>query len=83
MTMAGFEPLHDLLDAAGFSVRLFASPGGFLRTAAVYEVDCVVSDLATPAIDGFALPMAGPASAPDPSGPRTAEQAGCGATQPQ
>jgi FixJ family two-component response regulator len=49
------ESLHDLLDAAGFDVRLFASPEGFLRTAAVYEVDCVISDIAMPAIDGFTL----------------------------
>jgi FixJ family two-component response regulator len=49
------ESLHDLLDAAGFGVRLFASPGGFLRASAVYEVDCVISDMAMPAIDGLAL----------------------------
>jgi FixJ family two-component response regulator len=49
------ESLNDLLEAAGFRVRLFASPGGFLRTSAVYEVDCVISDIAMPAIDGLAL----------------------------
>lgn len=49
------ESLHDLLDAAGFDVRLFASPRGFLRASAVYEVDCVISDMAMPAIDGLAL----------------------------
>jgi FixJ family two-component response regulator len=49
------ESLHDLLDMAGFGVRLFASAGGFLRAAAVYEVDCVISDMAMPAIDGLAL----------------------------
>jgi FixJ family two-component response regulator len=49
------ESLHDLLEAAGFGARLFASPGGFLRTSAVYEVDCVISDIAMPAIDGLAL----------------------------
>ena len=49
------ESLHDLLDAAGFGVRLFASPEGFLRTSAVYEVDCVILDVAMQGIDGFAL----------------------------
>jgi FixJ family two-component response regulator len=49
------ESLHDLLEAAGFGVRLFASPGGFLRASAVYEVDCLISDIAMPAIDGLAL----------------------------
>jgi FixJ family two-component response regulator len=49
------ESLDDLLDCAGFRVRLFASPGEFLRSSALYEVDCVISDVAMPAIDGFAL----------------------------
>jgi response regulator RpfG family c-di-GMP phosphodiesterase len=49
------ESLHDLLDATGLGVRLFASAGGFLRTSAVYEVDCMISDAATPAIDALAL----------------------------
>src|SRR5258708_1508439 len=49
------EALRDLLEAAGFGARLFASPGGFLRTSALYEVDCVISDIAMPAIDGLAL----------------------------
>jgi FixJ family two-component response regulator len=49
------EALRDLLEAAGFGARLFASPGGFLRTSAAYEVDCVISDIAMPAIDGLAL----------------------------
>jgi FixJ family two-component response regulator len=49
------ESLHDLLDCAGFGVRLFASSGEFLRSSAVSEVDCVISDLAMPTIDGFAL----------------------------
>jgi CheY-like chemotaxis protein len=55
MTIAGFESLHDLLDAAGFSVRLFASPGGSLRAWAVVEVDGVISEMAMPTIDGLAL----------------------------
>jgi FixJ family two-component response regulator len=49
------ESLYDLLDSAGFDVRLFASPGSLLRTSAIYEVDCVISDIAMPEIDGFAL----------------------------
>jgi FixJ family two-component response regulator len=49
------ESLHDLLDCAGFGVRLFASPGEFLGTSALSEVDCVISDVAMPAVDGFAL----------------------------
>ena len=49
------ESLDDLLDCAGFRVRLFASSGEFLHSSAVCEVDCVISDIAMPIIDGFAL----------------------------
>ena len=49
------ELLNDLLDCAGFCVRLFASGTEFLRSSAFSEVDCVVSDVAMPTIDGFAL----------------------------
>jgi FixJ family two-component response regulator len=49
------ESLHDLLDSAGFGVRLFASPSEFWHTSALSEVDCVISDVAMPATDGFAL----------------------------
>jgi FixJ family two-component response regulator len=49
------ESLDDLLDCAGFRVRLFASPGEFLNSSALREVDCVISDIAMPTIDGFAL----------------------------
>ena len=49
------ESLDDLLDCAGFRVRLFASSGEVLHSSAVCEVDCVISDIAMPTIDGFAL----------------------------
>jgi FixJ family two-component response regulator len=49
------ESLDDLLDCAGFHVRLFASGAEFLRSAAFSEVDCVISDVAMPTIDGFTL----------------------------
>jgi FixJ family two-component response regulator len=49
------ESLADLLDCAGFGVRLFASADEFLRSSALSEADCVISDVAMPIIDGFAL----------------------------
>lgn len=49
------ESLNDLLDCAGFCVRLFASGAEFLRSSAFSEVDCVISDVAMPTIGGFAL----------------------------
>jgi FixJ family two-component response regulator len=48
------ESLEDLLESASYSVRLFASATQFLD-AAVAEVDCVISDIAMPDADGFAL----------------------------
>ena len=48
------ESLQDLLESAGYEVRLFASAKQFLDTA-ITEVDCVISDIAMPDADGFAL----------------------------
>jgi len=49
------ESLDDLLDCAGYRVRLFASSREFLQSSALHEVDCLISDIAMPAMDGFAL----------------------------
>jgi FixJ family two-component response regulator len=48
------ESLDDLLVSAGYGVRLFASAKQFLDTA-IAEVDCVISDIGMPGVDGFAL----------------------------
>jgi FixJ family two-component response regulator len=48
------ESLEDLLESAGYGVRLFASAEQFLDRA-VTEVDCVISDIGMPGADGFAL----------------------------
>lgn len=48
------ESLEDLLESAGYGVRLFASAKQFLDTA-ITEVDCVISDIGMPDADGFAL----------------------------
>jgi FixJ family two-component response regulator len=48
------ESLEDLLESAGYGVRLFASADQFLDTA-VTEVDCVISDIGMPGTDGFQL----------------------------
>jgi FixJ family two-component response regulator len=48
------ESLEDLLQSAGYGVRLFASAEQFLDTA-VSEVDCVISDIGMPGADGFVL----------------------------
>jgi FixJ family two-component response regulator len=48
------ESLEDLLESAGYGVRLFASAKQFLDTA-IGEVDCVISDIGMPGADGFEL----------------------------
>jgi FixJ family two-component response regulator len=48
------ESLEDLLEAAGYSVRLFVCAEQFLESS-IDEVDCVISDIGMPGDDGFAL----------------------------
>jgi two-component system response regulator FixJ len=49
------ESLEFLLDAAGFSVRLFESAAGFLERASGLGFGCVVSDVQMPGMDGLEL----------------------------
>ena len=49
------ESLEFLLDAAGFSVRVFDSAAGFLDRAASLAFGCVVSDLQMPGMNGMDL----------------------------
>ncbi|MGE0628781.1 MAG: response regulator [Hyphomicrobiaceae bacterium] len=50
------ESLSDLLESAGYAVRLFRSARSFLDDhAALSEADCLVADIGMPLIDGFEL----------------------------
>ncbi len=50
------ESLEDLLESAGYSVRLFRSAKPFLEDeAALSETDCLIADIGMPVIDGFEL----------------------------
>jgi FixJ family two-component response regulator len=49
------ESLENLLESAGHTVRLFTSAQAFLKDEAFAKVDCVISDIGMPAIDGFEL----------------------------
>jgi FixJ family two-component response regulator len=49
------ESLEDLLESADHTVRLFASATAFLESGQLAEIDCVISDIGMPAIDGFEL----------------------------
>ena len=48
------ESLEDLLESAGYSVRLYDRASQLLD-ASIDEVDCVISDIVMPDDDGFAL----------------------------
>lgn len=50
------ESLEDLLESAGYSVRLFGSARLFLADkVALAEMDCLIADIGMPVVDGFEL----------------------------
>jgi FixJ family two-component response regulator len=49
------ESLENLLESAGHTVRLFDSAAALLASGALAEVDCLISDIDLPKIDGFEL----------------------------
>jgi FixJ family two-component response regulator len=49
------ESLEDLLESAGHTVHLFSSAQALLEDEAFGEIDCLISDIGMPTIDGFDL----------------------------
>src|SRR5215470_14862833 len=49
------ESLGELLESAGYSVRLFDSADAFLQADAVNEIDALISDIRMPGVDGIEL----------------------------
>jgi DNA-binding response OmpR family regulator len=49
------ESLADLLEAAGYDVRPFASAVMLWQRGILSDLDCLVSDIGMPDMDGFAL----------------------------
>jgi len=50
------ESLRDLMESAGYSVRLFRSAQSLLADhAALSEIHCMIADIGMPNIDGFEL----------------------------
>jgi FixJ family two-component response regulator len=47
--------LENLLESADHAVCLFASAGALLESGCLAEIDCLVSDIDMPAMDGFEL----------------------------
>jgi FixJ family two-component response regulator len=49
------DSIENFLMSAGHKVRPFSSPRAFLDNEALKEVDCVISDIGMPLMDGFEL----------------------------
>jgi FixJ family two-component response regulator len=49
------ESLEDLLESAGYAVRLFSSAQALLDDDGLAEIDCLIADIGMPIIDGFEL----------------------------
>lgn len=52
---AVLRSLQCLLESADFEVRLFSSGVALLESGCLTEIDCLVSDLDMPGLDGFQL----------------------------
>jgi FixJ family two-component response regulator len=49
------DSLEMLLASAGYDVRLFSSASALLENGALREIDCLISDVGMPVMDGFEL----------------------------
>jgi FixJ family two-component response regulator len=59
------ESLKNLLESAGFSVRLYISAQLFLNDSTLAEIDCLITDVGMPDIDGFELQRRAEEARPD------------------
>jgi FixJ family two-component response regulator len=58
------ESLENLLESAGHTVRLFTSARALLDTCAFSDIDCLISDIGMPFIDGVELQRLAHAACP-------------------
>jgi len=49
------ESIEDLLESAGYSVRLYSSAAAFLDANAFLTTACLICDICMPGMDGWAL----------------------------
>ena len=60
------KSLGHLLESAGYAVHLYSSADKLLqRDGGLAELDCLVSDIGIPGVDGFELQRAAKAAKPD------------------
>jgi len=52
------ESIESLLNSADYEVRLFSTATALLGSGGLPEIDCVISDVAMPLMDGFELARA-------------------------
>ena len=58
------ESVESLLNSADYEVRLFATATALLESGGLSEIDCLISDVAMPLMDGFELARAVQAARP-------------------
>jgi FixJ family two-component response regulator len=49
------ESIEDLLESAGHSVVVFSSAEALLHDAVLRDLDCLITDIGIPKVDGFEL----------------------------
>jgi FixJ family two-component response regulator len=49
------ESLENLLESYGYAVRPYDSATAFLQDDVLFEIDCLISDIGMPTMDGFEL----------------------------
>jgi FixJ family two-component response regulator len=59
------ESLKNLLESADYAVRSFASAAALLESDCLAEIDCLISDIDMPVMDGFELLRAVRAARPE------------------
>ena len=52
------ESIESLLNSADYEVRLFSTATALLESGGLQEIDCLISDVAMPLMDGLALARA-------------------------
>ena len=52
------ESIESLLSSADYEVRLFSTAAALLESGGLAEIDCLISDVAMPLMDGFELARA-------------------------